>query len=148
MKPTRSWILIADGAHARVLEQVGRGAALVEVAGVRRSIVLPRSRDLGDDKPGRAEQMLGGPRSAMEPRTDPHRELKRKLAHEVADMLAGMLAEKAFDKLVIVAPPTTLGDVRAALSAPVRAVVAGEVTADLTKTPDHEVAGHLRDVIF
>lgn len=148
MKPTRNWILIADGAHARVLQQVGRGAPLAEVADMRRVIDLPRSHDLGDDKPGRAEQMMAGPRSAIEPRTDPHRELKRKLAHDVVDALAAKLAAKAFDKLVIVAPPATLGDLRAALTDPLRAVVSGEVASDLTRTPDHEVAKHLGEVLF
>ncbi len=146
MKPTRTWILIADGGRARVLEQVGKGHPLAEVSGMTRSIDLPRSHDLGDDQPGRTEASVGG-RHSMEPRSDPHRELKRKFAHELADMLAQKLGAKAFDKLILVAPPVTLGDLRAALAEPARKAVSGEVASDLTKTPDHEVAAHLTAVL-
>lgn len=147
MKPTTSWVLIADGARARVLAQVGRGKPLAEVPEMRHVIELPPSRELGDDRPGRAEPSVGGARSAMEPRSDPHRELKRQHARDIAVLLAAKLADKAFDRLVVVAPPVTLGDLRAELSDAVRKAVVAEVAADLTKTPDHEVLGHLDDVM-
>lgn len=147
MKPTRTWVLIADGAHGRVLEQVGRGHALSEVPGMKRVAELPRSHDLGDDRPGRTEQSVGTARSAMEPRSDPHRELKRQMARELAELMATKLAERAYDRLIVVAPPVTLGDLREALPEPVRKVVAHEVASDLTRTPDHEIARHLGDAL-
>jgi protein required for attachment to host cells len=57
------------------------------------------------------------------------------------------LRSKAYDRLVIVAAPSALGDLRPAISEQVRAKVTGEVAKDLTKTPDGEVAGHLKDVL-
>ena len=45
--------------------------------------------------------------------SDPHRELKKKFAHELADMLARSLEQNAYDRLIIVAPPGALGDLRA-----------------------------------
>jgi protein required for attachment to host cells len=83
----------------------------------------------------------------MEPHADAHRELKKKFARQLADALAAELERKSYDHLVIVAPPVALGDLREALSEPVRAKVTGEVPKDLTKTPDPEVAGHLADVL-
>ena len=68
-------------------------------------------------------------------------------AHQLADVLASRLRSKAYDRLVIVAAPSALGDLRAAISEQVRAKVTGEVAKDLTKTPDGEVAGHLKDVL-
>jgi protein required for attachment to host cells len=65
----------------------------------------------------------------------------------LADALALGLRRKAYDRLVIVAAPSALGDLRAALSEQVRAKVIREIAKDLTKTPDSEVAGHLGDVI-
>ena len=56
----------------------------------------------------------GDMRHAIEPRTDPHRELKRTSPTSSADMLDQRLTEKAYDRLVIVAPPKALGDLRAA----------------------------------
>ena len=51
------------------------------------------------------------------------------------------------DRLVIVASPVTLGDLRSALSDHVRAVVVGEVAQDLTKMPNNKIAEHLQDVL-
>ena len=45
----------------------------------------------------------------------PHRELKRDFAVRLAKMLDQRCREHAFDRLVLVAPPTALGDLRSAL---------------------------------
>ena len=148
MKPTRTWILIADGAHARVLEALGKGHVLTEVADMRRTVELSASHDLGTDRPGRTHESVGQTRHAMEPTSDPHREQKRRFAGEVAMGMAKGLAAGRFDRLVVVAPPVTLGDLRAELPAQVAKVVAGEVAKDLTKVPDHEVESHLGEVVI
>jgi len=65
----------------------------------------------------------------------------------LADALADGSREKAYDQLILVAAPSALGDLRAALSPEVRAKVVAEVPKDLTKTPDAAVAEHLKDVL-
>ena len=147
MKPTRTWILIADGARARVLENDGPGKGLHEVAGGVFHGDHAATHDIMSDREGRSHSSVGPGRSAIEAHSDPHRELKKKFAHQLADALADGLQRKAYDRLVIVAAPSALGDLRAALSDQVRAKVTGEVAKDLTKTPDGEVAEHLRDVL-
>ena len=62
-------------------------------------------------------------------------------------MLAQALEQKSYNRLFIVSPPTALGDLRAAISVAVRAKVVGEVAKDLTKTPNTELAEHLRDLL-
>jgi protein required for attachment to host cells len=57
------------------------------------------------------------------------------------------LAERAFDRLVLVAPPATMGDLRASLSEQVRARVSAELVADLTKVPINKLDQHLAEVI-
>jgi protein required for attachment to host cells len=99
------------------------------------------------DRQGRSHSSVGPGRSAIAAHSDPHRELKKKFARQLADALASKLREKAYDRLVIVAAPSALGDLRAALPEQVRAKVTGEVAKDLTNTPDPEVAGHLTDVL-
>lgn len=148
MKPVRTWILVADGAHARVLEALGKGARLTEVAEMRRQVELAASHDLGSERPGRTHESVGDVRHAMEPRSDPHREQKRHFALGLAEALEKQLADGRFDRLIVVAPPVTLGDLRASMPAAVSKVVAGEVGKDLTKTPDHEIASHLGDGIL
>jgi protein required for attachment to host cells len=68
-------------------------------------------------------------------------------AHQLADVLARGLEQNSYDRLVIVAPPVTLGDLRAAISDRVRTKVVGEVAHDLTKIANNEVAEHLKDLL-
>ena len=56
--------------------------------------------------------------------------------------------ENSYDRLIIVAPSVTLGDLRAAISDHVRAKVVGEVAQDLTKIPNDDVAEHLKHVLI
>ncbi|HZT46577.1 MAG TPA: host attachment protein [Hyphomicrobiaceae bacterium] len=147
MKPTRTWVLIADGARARILENDGPGRGLKPVEGCAFSGEHGATHEIMTDRTGRAFASVGAQRSAIEARSDPHRELKKRFANQLAEVLAGKLQQKAYDRLVIVAAPSTLGDLRTALSDQVRATVTAEVPKDLTKTPDPEVAGHLEDVL-
>lgn len=147
MKQQRTWILIADGRRARVLESLGRNKPLAEVPGTVFETELPASRDIWADKPGRGFESVGQARHANEPTTDPHRELKRRFAERLSGMLEEALSAKRFDRLVIVAPPVTMGDLRAELSKAVSAAVAGELTADLTKVPLDELPSRLEPVL-
>ena len=63
-------------------------------------------------------------------------------------MLDAGVENGAFDRLVLVAAPATLGDLRAMISKRVAALVVGEIQHDLTKTPNSEVGPHLKDVLI
>jgi protein required for attachment to host cells len=56
-------------------------------------------------------------------------------------------AAKSFDRLVVVAPAVTMGDLRGALSDEVKAITATELVADLTKTPVADLPRHLEDIV-
>jgi protein required for attachment to host cells len=144
MKPTKTWILIADASRARVLEQVGKGNALSEVAGLRFEHDVPATHELVDDSQGRTmTSARGGKRHAFAPKSDPNREAKRHFMQDLAAILEERLAAGAFDRLMLVAPPQALGDLRAAISAKVADKVFADVHKDLTKVPDHRIAEHL-----
>ena len=147
MKPVKTWILIADGARARVLQNDGPGHGLHAVEGLVFHGDHSATHDLVSDREGRSYSSHGAGRSAIDSHSDPHRELKKKFAHRLADMLARGLEQHTYDRLIIVAPPGALGDLRAAISGHVRAKVVGEVAHDLTKTPNGEVADHLKGVL-
>jgi len=147
MKATRTWILIADGARARILQNGGPGKGLHALAGGVFRGEHASTHAIMSDRTGRTFSSTGPARSAIEAHSDPHRELKRSFAHRLADALADGWRKRAYDRLIIVAAPSALGDLRAALSPEVRATVVAEVPKDLTKTPDAAVAGHLKDVL-
>jgi protein required for attachment to host cells len=149
MKATRTWILIADGGRARILERMGKGQDVHAVPSCDFSNVSPPSHELGSDRPGRVHESQGQQRHAIEPRHDPHRALETLFAHQLADILEKHRTGGGFDDLVIVAPPAMLGDLRKALSAPLRAAVVGEIAKDLTKVPNHEIMRHLEaDIVL
>lgn len=161
MKLLRTWALIADGARARVLENHGSSHGdLPPVSpghGQSHNDWLPveglvfhgdhsATHDLVTDRQGRSFNSVGTGRSAIESKTDPHRDQKTKFASHLAAMLAEQLANGAYHRLIIAAPPATLGDLRRAISDRVRETVIAEFAHDLTKTPNHEIASHLKPI--
>ena len=147
MKPTRSWIVIADGAQVRILENEGPGKGLTPLPAEEMHQTLHRSRDINADRPGRTHDRMGPGRHSMEPTSDPHREEKRHFAEALAGHLNAEALKQRYDRLVLVAPPKTLGDLRQALSKEAAAKVDGELAKNLIKIPDSELAGHLGPVI-
>lgn len=147
MKPTKTWILIADGARARIFLNEGPGKGVTPVDGGTFEGDHEASREMLEDKPGRTFESANATRHAYEPRHDPHRELKRTFAAKLAAMLDQRLLERAYDRVILVAPPATLGDLRDALTDAVRAVLYAELDKDLTKTPQKEIPDHLGAVL-
>jgi len=143
MKSIRTWVLIVDAARARVFETRGRGTGLTVVQDMTMDAELSPSHTLGSDRPGRSFESVGSARHAMESRSDLHREQKRQFARRVAGAVQERHAAKSFDRLVLVAPAVTMGDLRAALSDEVKAVVTAGLVADLTKTPISQLPAHL-----
>lgn len=105
------------------------------------------TREIGADKPGRAFESADGSRHAMEPRVDWHRFEKSQFARKMADVLERAATRQAFDRLVLVAPPQTLGDLRAALGRQARDRLSGELNKDLTQVAIHDLPAHLGEVV-
>jgi protein required for attachment to host cells len=142
MKPIRTYILIADGARARILLSEGPGKPLAEVQGSEQSQEIRPEHEMGADRPGRVHESASVVRHAIE-RADLHRREKDRFALSLAASLETRLAAGEYDRLVIAAAPETLGIIRASLSEKVRAVVRAEVPKDLTKLPNTQVRDHL-----
>ncbi len=162
MKPLKTWALIADGGRARIVENngpvhghsapggIGNGETAHEWTVVEDMVFdndHSSTHDLVTDRQGRSFSSMGSRRSAIEARTDPHREQKTKFAHHLATILATRLEHGAYQRLIIAAPPATLGDLRSAISDKVRATIVAELAHDLTKIPNHDIAGHLRQAM-
>lgn len=143
MRTIRTWILIADAGVARVYEHVPGVRHITERPELRLSEDVPAGRDLADDRPGRSNPSVGASRHGLQPTSDPRREMKRHFAGEVADMLDRHAGDGSYEKLVVAAPPTMLGDLRKALSDRVRALVALELDKDLTKMPFAELESYV-----
>ncbi len=146
-----TWVLIADGARARLVEAERHGGKLRLIEKLELSAGHGPNRDLGNDRPARVFESRmhakGTMRHAVEPKTDQHRELKRDFAKEIAELLDVKLGQHQFDELVVVAAPVTLGDLRRALSDAVKLTIIAEVSKDLTKVPNDEVMRHIDGLV-
>jgi protein required for attachment to host cells len=147
MKSKTTWVLIADGARARLVSAVGHDKTLHVVEQCEFKAAHQANRDLERDKPARVFESHGATRHAIEAKVDPHRELKRSFAQEIAEALEDSLAKKHFDRLVIAAAPITLGDLRSAMSDNVKNSVIAEIAMDLTKVPNSDVPRHIEGLI-
>jgi protein required for attachment to host cells len=141
------WVLVADAARARLFQleppqQTLAPALDEELIGSK----LP-SREIASDRPGRTFDSGGEGRHAKEPPTDPARHAQSEFARDVMRLLDEKRESGAFDRLVVVAPPQFLGDLRAMMSQQLQAAVSAEVAKDLSKLPRHELQDHLRDVL-
>lgn len=144
-KPKTTWVLVADGAKARILERLGIAGPLAPATDRCLADVEARqpTRDIGADRPGRVHESADTARHAMAPRVDWHRFAKEQFAKTVAGALEDAALEKKYEALVLVAPPQALGDLRGALGPHAKALVAGEIGKDLTNLPDHELPAYL-----
>jgi len=143
----RTWLLIADGSRAKVMVAEGDGAGFRTVEDMARSIDLPKSGELLADKPGRTFDSVGAGRHAKESPTDPRRHLKREFASTVIGELRRAMLAKRFDRLILVAPPAFLGDLREELPKDLKDKLAGDVASDLTNTPEQDLPAHLSDIL-
>ncbi len=142
---TTTWILVADGAKARILARHGGHGPLEPASNLcfaEAEARLP-TRDIGTDRPGRVHESANAARHAMEPRVDWHRFAKEQFARDIATALEAAAKDKLYEELILVAPPRTLGDLRQALGQHAKALVTGEIAKDLTNLPDHELPAHL-----
>jgi protein required for attachment to host cells len=148
MKAEITWILIADGAQAKVLEHCGPGEGLKPVDGLTFHQEHLMAREIMADRPGRSySSKAPGTRSAMEYTTDPVAERERKFVEHVAEELEKRRLEHAFDRLIVAAAPTALGHLRAAFSKNLRETIVAELPKDLNNTPSAQLEAHFAGLL-
>ena len=139
VRKPKTWILIADASRARILERVGARKRLHPVGNGGLETEIKPNRELISDRPGRAADRRGAGSHPMQSVDDWHRLEKERFAAELADRLSRAAVAGAYDKLVLIAPPRTIGDLRASLDESARQRVVAEICKDLTQLPDREL---------
>jgi protein required for attachment to host cells len=136
------WVLIADGRKALFL--VNKGDA--ELPNLETLRVMeqenPATSEQGTERPGRTHASAGTARSAYE-QTDWHQIEETRFAKELAETLYTAAHKGRFKRLIVVAPPTALGDLRKAFHQEVRGRIAAEVNQDLTNMSIDRIEHHL-----
>lgn len=136
-----TWIVVADGARVRVFRH-GAGR-LTAVPGLAVETRAARNRELVTDRPGRVYSRMRGVPSAVEDGAGAHREEKRRFVVRLAATLAEAEAEGRFARLVLMAPPRVLGELRRAMPTSLRRRVDAEVRKDLTHAAPADILAHV-----
>jgi protein required for attachment to host cells len=139
-----AWVVVGDGEKALFFRNEGTPAhpnlQVLEVLEQDN----PKTSEQGSDRPGRAFASVGGRRSALQ-ETNWHKLEKHRFAKEIAEALYQAAHRGEYAKLVLAAPPMTLGDLRKALHKEVADRVVAEVAKDLTNMPPPEIERVLAD---
>lgn len=132
------WIMVGDGAKALFLHNEGdaQHPTLKTVQVMENE--NEATRDQGTDRPGRAFSSSSDRRSAYE-QTDWHQLEETRFAGEIAEKLLAAARKGRFSRLVVVAPPRALGDLRKAFHKDVSERIVAEIDKDLTMFPAHEI---------
>lgn len=131
---TGTWVLVADAEKALFLENIGDADFPNFEVRRKEEQDNPPDREQGANRPGRFNDGPSVQRSAVDD-TDWHELAKERFAHDLADTLYGMAHKGRFDRLVIVAGPPVLGELRPALHKEVADRVVAEVPKNIGGQP-------------
>lgn len=140
----RNWLVVANAARARVLEESDEAGVYTHVA----DLVHPRSRmkgeQLGDDRPGLV--MRSGPSgggAAYTPRSEPRGREHDRFAREVAAALNAGVDQGRCVGMTLVASDPFLGLLKSHLHGQARKLLLRTVAHDYTALREDELARRL-----
>jgi protein required for attachment to host cells len=133
-----TWVLVADGEKALFLRNKH------DMNNVQLGIIHqmhhsnPATREQGSDRPGRHPSGPGLGRSAVDD-TDWHEISKKRFAKEIADELYCHAHKGEFERLIIVAPPLMLGEMRQEFHKEVSDKIVSEIPKTLTNHSTNDI---------
>jgi protein required for attachment to host cells len=136
---TKTWVLVADSTRARVFSAPSPVAALTEEAEIAHPAPL---RDRSDAN-GRNESQAGSHRNLYEPQVDVKSQSLSIFAKKVADYLSDARARGKYEKLVLVAAPAVLGEIRGHLDQPTAKMLARELHKDIVHLTAAQIGTYL-----
>ena len=153
--PNNAFVLVADGRKMLWLRNDGDEAFPNLVVEMAEEHPNPRDIDQKTDQAGQASSTRGGGNSPNAQggaggarssgtmgESDYHQLEEDRFAAEVAEMLRKRALARKYDKLVVIAPAKTLGELRKHYHKEVESRLLGELAKDLTghSIPDIEAA--------
>lgn len=137
-----AWVLVADGEKALFLRNITDDEDPNLEVVRKEQQDNPKDIDQSANRPGRMADTGPNQRSAMDD-TDWHELAKERFADDLADLLYAQAHKHKFDKIVLVAPPKTLGELRSKLHKEVADKVIAEVPKTLTNHPIDQIEAQL-----
>ncbi len=138
----KTWFLVADGAKARLFESYGPNAAFTMQEEWRNDEARTPDRDLRRAPPVRGRTIGTGAPFAIASRSSPHVKAEETFLAARTQSINGAHKKRAFDQLVICAPPAALGILRKRLATEVNAAIIGVIGKDLTNTTEADLQAY------
>jgi protein required for attachment to host cells len=131
-------VLVADGRKMLFFRNKGDSFALNLEAETVKVQDNPSNRDQGSDAPGRSVNSVSSHRSSME-QTNFHDLEESRFAAEAVALLNRRALAQDYEKLIVIAPPTALGEMRKHYHKEVQSRLVGEIAKDLSNHPVPEI---------
>ena len=137
--PHNAHVLVADGRKMLFFRNEGDATYPKLEVESHREDVNPDHHEQATDTAGRAAVPAGvGGGGSME-EVDFHQQEEDRFAAKAAEMLNKRTLANQIEKLIVVAPPRTLGELRKHYHKEVESRIAGEIPKDLTNMPVPEI---------
>jgi protein required for attachment to host cells len=141
-----TWILVAHRGGARLFENAGPGTGMKLLEDIPHPEGRLKSGEINADRPGRAFDTFSR-RHGMSQEHEAADQVSLMFAKHLCDKLEKARAENRFGKLVLVAEPRLLGELRAALNKPTAALVSATLDKDLIAIDNSDLPKHLAGVV-
>lgn len=135
-----TWVAVADGEKSIILRNVDSDSRPDLRVMAAEEIDNPPDREQSAGRPGRMNDgRAGGVRKSSFEETDFHRLAKTQFARNFVARLNHAAKSNAFDRVIIIAPAATLGEMRAHYGHDLTQRVAAEIDKDLTNHPVEDI---------
>ena len=135
---TDTLVLVTDGRKMLFLRNEGDTEHMNLQVETKRRRDDSTDRDLGTDEPGSVFQSGSPGRSSYE-ETDFHQLEEDRWVHEAADLVNSRALKNDFEKLVIIAPPKALGELRPKLHKETEKRCILQIDKEMTNQPLKEI---------
>ena len=141
MKPMM--IVVADSSRARIFTVDSAHSPLIEIETMAHPEGRSHEQDLVSDMSGKESGKGGGGDHAYQEKIEPKKQEMIEFGKRVADYLDDARKANKLNKLLIVAAPAFLGELRTHLSAETREIIAFELDKNLAHHDVEDIREHL-----
>jgi protein required for attachment to host cells len=147
MKQTRTWVVVADGAEARILLHKSGEHKLQQLPSREFHEFDPPTHELVTDRLPRAHESGSPTRHAIQPKSDPHQQNKEKFIKKLIGHIAASAQRNEFDGLVVVAPAPALAMFRNHYPNVLKTLLKREIVHDYVHQDSDYIYQQIADLI-
>lgn len=161
-----TWVLVADGKTAQIYSPVSvehrvplTGTGRHRPTRMKQTLELtpilarpleaepPEAYETGRNRTGMVFQSASSARHMAAPHMDARDEVRNQFADRIARLLNTAKMGEAFDRLVLIAPPKMLGEIRVHLTEKILHKVTASLAKEFTHLDEKALAAQLGDVV-